>query len=1676
MKIFIKIIFLITIFISNPVFSELIENLDMETSSEYHCDSDKLVIFIEDAHCNYPAQKKLAEIISKIISKTNIDCLAVEGSQGNIITHFFATYPIKTVRRKIAGNLLKKGIISGEEYYSISSGNPLRIVGVDQKDLYKKNISYFTVFHEKYDEINEFLKNVSKANDEVKQKTYSKELLFYDNGYQSYSKGDIKLDDFISLSFKVLNDTQTEKKYPEVNKILDFSYREKKINYELIDFQAKQVINFFIKNNGSDKSKIAANLFIAHLNGTVSLKNFYQKTYNLIDKTNEFEKYSEFLNYIAFLEEKQNFKKDDFDSQFNQLIDDCFLHLIESKNQKNFYELQKNFESVKKLISLRLTSKEYYELKDKNIINVFKLLAEQITFYNLDASSIKNRIPFITFIIKNNLNFYNTASERDMKLFTNSVDLIKNNNFKKIILIAGGFHKTKILDEFKKNQISYIVISPNEAEQIDFHKYSSVLLRQNYFDGLTTQNIISQPILNDLRATSFFAEQSFDDINRIVEFRNNFVFRAIIESVDQFNYQEIYEIVKSWRIGFFKALSLRYSENSTEFKNAKSLFDYLITDSFKYGNVTLDSENQSIILVNSGKLLKFTKQADGSITFETLTDNNALNRIKRNIAIKKSPIFLQNSQVFISSWALPDKSSPNSSFEHSTYTTAKYIEALNARRITPTIILPQNKAEQKAVLKSYANISADTKYRVKFAVYDDEKNNFIELDINGIPVADINIDANKKPIIVQVSRNIDPKSNSRLIDIQNRFKKLGNAKINPQFIRILSIGSSTEQIKDMDLIDLHFLPVPPEELDKNDVQGGFFIDTELIDLITAYFKVGKEEFRDNIIDEIDENIAQGTLKKTLNSIDGFKPNEINSLHWTFRNLKNISDSELAAYFKAAAQSDKKQVVFTFYKDTPKDRKHKDFLKRNFKFIDLQENNNNQTDSPSNILVINLPVIPSDLFKGCLAAADTSVVSGENSFMEAIFMNKFGLGPSTLFKPTWDYQIELLDNILTANGHDSLFNKLKNYADISDDSNSANLDEWKPTGNLTESEQFIHDIMFDPQTNFVIRSVLSESIAEGNGLNTFNNIIEQIDSNMPSSEIVVDQNLTTYSLAQEIIDYFQFSDDYEFDSVTDLKEFLNTQFLYFIRKFIMQNAFNANDSDFIWQQLFELSKNIMAVYQQKLGELGIDNKSVLTLELSSNLNIMFSSLEIAGEGHMFIPKIIDGTRVYQHYFIDWHAFVPKSVKNKNSEVKYEIISADTKNRLVQDYNDLNYVKQLIEPFFQDGFFQNFSQVLLPFTFNGTKKQKDILVNHAALSSLDFFRSMVAKYSSRIIANYGTANMKTFYEFVKTIIADDARRDKNMDVINEIVGLSVLINSDSNTGTTNFFRDEQNWSAQLQNYINDLIIQKVANNEFDLSIRSVGSAIGKEAYSISAIVENALVNYASKYVYPDVEGIFVKADLVRRWVDMWNVKVYTFDNSFQRLATGKEGIYVLDDTGHKFLTTNKSLRRMFSEQYPGDGFYPLQKVSDRLNRWIVPVFIDLSEDLSPLERYPGEVTFAMNLLKYLKNYKQVVSVLKDSTNPDYKAFVAYNYHFNDPPNRHGAVEGQPFVLPSSTNPDFDLISKLANLQGVGSESKMASILGISLEQFETITASQNDLRSKEKNINRNAQNLELIDSML
>lgn len=532
---------------------------------------------------------------------------------------------------------------------------------------------------------------------------------------------------------------------------------------------------------------------------------------------------------------------------------------------------------------------------------------------------------------------------------------------------------------------------------------------------------------------------------------------------------------------------------------------------------------------------------------------------------------------------------------------------------------------------------------------------------------------------------------------------------------------------------------------------------------------------------------------------------------------------------------------------------------------------------------------------------------------------------------------------------------------------------------------------------------------------------------------------------------------------------------FIESMAMRFALSEMDSQITKKALDVVGKKLINRYSDKVRELGIDGSVVNNF--GKRIQDFLSLIDVAGTGHLFMPIIVAGEVMYEHTYLDRHAFVPseEQLSTSSPEVVTEVVSKDKKQMLIADLEDTKHALKILN--MHEGIVGLFGSYEL--YYESDKRYLKVMEDRLALALLEPLRKMVEEHKSLLEDKYGSADMFTLRQhvtFLKGKKTFETQADEKFN-FSYIKIINLIRISSHPISLTAFFRKRTYWKSDLENYLKDLVFQKVIAGDRTISVKSVGSSEGREAYSIALLIENALVDYAENYLYEKESDAEKKSNLVQQWVGSWDVSLYAMDINPCHLAHCKEGIYPFpysDEMGFPSHLESIFEKKILSK----DGMRVYGRVKRRFREWLKPVQCDLKHDLNVLFAYKTDITMAMNIYPYLDDVITPLDfevVLKNATTSDYKIFISWNDTIEKTPNSLMIFDSQPLVLPVKTVDEARILSVIDEIEKRGMYwINIPEFLGIMPGQLENLVdKSEFDMQEK---IDEYHLTRDLADSMI
>jgi len=436
----------------------------------------KTVFFIQDLHSNPSVQKNISKILKQLDKQYGIDYIYMEGLPAGKAD----TSKLKALKEyNVSDKLINKNIITGTEYYFLNNETNAQIYGLENWDKYLSNIKRAAQILQDQDYITQ---------------TYN---AFKENLYSNISNIK-KVEKYINFNLtddKLLSKTnQPILKYTELHKYISLSDNISNLNKRKISEEHTLFINY-LKNN----LPVSTYREITLLSKKENLQEYYSVLYNYLNSNNEYQdKYKNLNKLLKYNLQKSQINIVSLISQQNKYFNDYLSSLTNDKFQQDMFVV-KMTQVFKDFLTLSI-SDENYSFFTTNYQKYINLLPKYLSQdYNKYTDLLFYDIIF---------DYHEINKDRNIDFIKNISANLQNreNNGKATVIIAGGFHSS-ILENLKKENISYLLITPNIESSYNTDFYDEMILSSISSDKDIKTNALA-PIREFLTATNLIPQET----------------------------------------------------------------------------------------------------------------------------------------------------------------------------------------------------------------------------------------------------------------------------------------------------------------------------------------------------------------------------------------------------------------------------------------------------------------------------------------------------------------------------------------------------------------------------------------------------------------------------------------------------------------------------------------------------------------------------------------------------------------------------------------------------------------------------------------------------------------------------------------------------------------------------------------------------------------------------------------------------------------------------------------------------------------------------------------------------------------------------------------------------------------------------------------------------------------
>jgi hypothetical protein len=425
--------------------------------------SAKTVIHIQDAHCNYYAQKRIAEIVGYLSDEYGIRVVNCEGGSGDYDLGMFTGIPETDIRQKVSDFFVGEGVVNAAEFYAVNNPGKAKLWGVEDPGLYLKNLKVYKESLVYKAEAEKDIKTLSAILDDLKKRIYSAELLDFDSCYARYKDEKMSFREYVSYLVTVAQKRAIDiRSFPDIYLLAQTLDEEQKIDFRKANNEKDEVVEKLKKLLSRNELKeLVAKAADVKL-GRMSQGGFYAYLAKKCRSAKlDLGGYKDLSKYIIYISLYSAIDKTKIAAGMAALEDAIRDSLYGNDTQRELGTLSKYLVLEKNMFNISITRDDYnYYLKNRSgfdVANFTRFIEKNAPLYGISAGPGADIGMLDTYREKMEV-FYECSLERDAA-FVRSTKFTDDTRPASII-ITGGFHTENLRELFTKEKVSYVSIIP----------------------------------------------------------------------------------------------------------------------------------------------------------------------------------------------------------------------------------------------------------------------------------------------------------------------------------------------------------------------------------------------------------------------------------------------------------------------------------------------------------------------------------------------------------------------------------------------------------------------------------------------------------------------------------------------------------------------------------------------------------------------------------------------------------------------------------------------------------------------------------------------------------------------------------------------------------------------------------------------------------------------------------------------------------------------------------------------------------------------------------------------------------------------------------------------------------------------------------------------------------------
>lgn len=228
------------------------------------------IFYIQDAHCDYRAQKSIAALIESLAAEYRAFHpaakvrIALEGASSSLNIQPFREFSKREAGRQVNDFYMRKGLLSGAEFAALNLGERALLQGVETQAVYRRNLASYRAASGAADQAVKLISKLSENLDKEKNGLFSPELKLVDETEKQFYGRKLGLLEYLAFLIQHAASGQEtkepwEKRYPHLAKLEDIRRTEESIDFARLQNEIEKILSALTTHSaGLSAKRLAA--------------------------------------------------------------------------------------------------------------------------------------------------------------------------------------------------------------------------------------------------------------------------------------------------------------------------------------------------------------------------------------------------------------------------------------------------------------------------------------------------------------------------------------------------------------------------------------------------------------------------------------------------------------------------------------------------------------------------------------------------------------------------------------------------------------------------------------------------------------------------------------------------------------------------------------------------------------------------------------------------------------------------------------------------------------------------------------------------------------------------------------------------------------------------------------------------------------------------------------------------------------------------------------------------------------------------------------------------------------------------------------------------------------------------------------------------------------------------